>query len=99
MVILLPFAVSSYCITELYALCVLLIVLTVRFIEELAPLPPLIYNIMLSGIYYCWPKWVAQNQHQQSRHQFSLEDQSPAAWWFWLQYADFYTWPHIPTFN
>jgi hypothetical protein len=38
-------------------------------------------------------------KHPNSRHPFSPEDNDVESFTYWLQFADYYRWPHIQTFD
>ncbi|UJR35113.1 hypothetical protein I4U23_027884 [Adineta vaga] len=98
-VVILPYAVLSYGITELYALGIPMFVPSIKFLVELK----LIYDRTLIDIHYCgsylnfsdMPK-----QHPNSHHPYSPEDIiSNEGMSYWLQFADYYQLPYIQTFS
>jgi hypothetical protein len=92
--VLIPYAVLSYGITELYALGVPLFVPTPAFLAELGVMD----DMRTTDVHYC-PGVAPPSQHPNSTHPHSPEDRSSAAHLYWLQFADFYQWPHIQTFG
>ncbi|CAM4838225.1 unnamed protein product [Rotaria magnacalcarata] len=98
-VVLLPYAVLSYGITELYALGIPMFVPTIDFIVELN----LVIDRTLIDKFYCGRSLKFDDmpkQHTNSHHPFSPEDIiSPEAIHYWLQFADYYQLPYIQTFS
>jgi hypothetical protein len=97
-VVLLPYAVLSYGITELYALGIPIFVPSIEFIVKLK----LIHDRTLIDNYYCGPQLKFSDmsrQHPNSNHPYSPEDiVSTEGITYWLQFADYYQLPHIRTF-
>ena len=93
--VLLPYAVLSYGITEVYALGVPLFVPSIRFLVDLG----LLTDKNTNSPSYCGPGFVPPPQHPSSLHPFSPEDPSREAQTYWAQFADIYQWPHITTFE
>ncbi len=94
-VVLLPYAILSYGITELYALGIPIFVPTVDFLMELG----IATDTQVSSNFYCGPQWQPPPKHINAPHPYSPESRDPAAVQYWLKFADFYTWPHIATFT
>jgi hypothetical protein len=98
-VVLLPYAVLSYGITELYALEIPMFIPSIDFIVELK----LVDDRTLIDNSYCGPKLKLNDmpqQHPNSHHPYSPEDVvSTDAMRYWLQFADYYQLPHIQTFS
>lgn len=98
-IILLPYAVLSYGITELYALGIPIFVPSIDFIVQLN----IVRDRTLLDSFYCGRKLKFEDmpkQHPNSHHPFSPEDKiSPKAMAYWLQFADYYQLPHIQTFS
>ena len=93
--VLLPYAVHSFGITEVYALGIPLFVPTVSFIVELN----LLKDKNVNDAWYCGEGFVPPPQHALSQHPFSPENRSREAITYWAQFADFYQWPYISTFS
>jgi hypothetical protein len=93
--VLLPYAVLSYGITELYALGIPMFVPTARFLTALR----LLIDRCVSQHWYCGSKWVEPEQHPTSHHPYSPESEDSAAMEYWARMADYYRWPHIQTFD
>ena len=95
--IVLPYAVMSYGLTELYALRVPLFAPS----RELAAQQQrwLFTDRMLTGPQYCRGKGYTPARHPSAPHPFSPEDDSTAARRYWLQFADVYRWPHVTYFS
>jgi hypothetical protein len=98
-VILFPYAVLSYGITELYALEIPMFVPSVKFILDLGILD----DLFLTSGYYCGnlrfediPKSHPDNNNT---FPFSPEDHSRAAREYWTSFADIYQWKHIQHFD
>ena len=97
-IVLLPYAVLSYGITELYALGIPIFVPSIDFLIQLK----LVYDRTLLDNFYCGThlKFTdLPSQHSNSHHPYSPEDrESTAAMTHWLQFADYYQLPHIERF-
>ena len=93
--VLLPYAVHSFGITEVYALGVPIFVPSVSFILALN----LLQDKNANDAHYCGSNFVVPPQHPLSAHPYSPEDRSEEAQRYWVQFADFYQWPHITTFD
>ena len=97
-IVLLPYAVLSYGITELYALGIPIFIPSIEFLVQLK----LVSDRTLLDDSYCGKhlKFTdLPNQHPRSNHPHSPEDrESIAAMNYWLQFADYYQWPHIQRF-
>lgn len=98
-IILLPYAVLSYGITELYALGIPIFVPSIEFIVKLK----LVNDRTLIDGHYCGGSLKFSDmpkQHPNSNHPYSPEDLiSSEAISYWLQFADYYQLPHIQTFS
>jgi hypothetical protein len=98
-VILLPYAVLSYGITELYALEIPIFIPSIDFIVELK----LVRDRTLIDSYYCGRTLKFQDmpkQHPSSNHPYSPEDVvSTEAMRYWIKFADYYQLPYIQTFS
>ena len=96
--VLLPYAVLSYGITELYAANVPIYVPTPEFLLKLG----LMVDWRMRDKFYCGeganvpPKHPASSPHPFSP-EFDLNNTQ--AQLYWLQFADFYTWPHLQQFS
>lgn len=97
-IVLLPYAVLSYGMTELYALGIPIFVPSIEFLVQLK----LVSDRTLLDDFYCGKDLKFSdlpNQHPRSTHPHSPEDRdSIAAMNYWLQFADYYQWPHIQRF-
>lgn len=94
-VVLFPYAVHSYGISEFYANGIPMFVPTIDFLIEL--------NCMddwklLVGKFYC-PGGYNPPKHPNSTHQFDPESLAIDSQRYWLQFADFYRWPFITYFS
>ena len=98
-VVLLPYAVLSYGITELYALGIPIFVPSIDFIVHLG----LVHDRTLIDPSYCGHKLQFKDmpkQHPSSNHPYSPEDiVLPEAIRYWLQFADYYQLPYVQTFS
>ena len=98
-VVLFPYAVLSYGITELYALGIPMFVPSIEFIFKLK----LVYDRTLLDPFYCGGRLKFADlpkQHPNSNHPYSPDDTvSPEAIHYWLQFADYYQLRHIQTFS
>ncbi|KAI3642848.1 hypothetical protein MP228_012403 [Amoeboaphelidium protococcarum] len=97
-VVILPYAVLSYGLTELAAIGVPIFVPSVDFLLELGLITD---RVILSSPLYCslGQDHFVIPQHPNSSHKFSPEDESLAAKKYWLQYADFYQWKNVIQFD
>ena len=95
--VLLPYAVLSYGITELYAANVPIFVPTPKFLLRLG----LMVDWRMRDKFYCGEAIEVPPKHAKSSHpftpEFSLNDTE--AQLYWVQFADFYTWPYIQQFS
>jgi hypothetical protein len=98
-IVLLPYAVLSYGITELYALGIPIFVPSIEFIVKLK----LVNDRTLIDGHYCGNSLKFSDmpkQHPNSNHPYSPEDIiSSEAMSYWLQFADYYQLPFIQTFS
>ena len=98
-VVLLPYAVLSYGITELYALGIPIFVPSIDFLVQLK----LVHDRTLIDPFYCGRTLKFEDmprQHPNSNHPYSPEDvRSPEAIRYWLQFADYYQLPYIQQFS
>lgn len=93
--ILFPYAVLSYGITELYALGIPLFVPSAEFLVKSG----VVWDLWIGSDAYCGKGAKFPQKHPLTRHLFSPEDQSPEAKQYWLQFADYFQWPHITFFS
>ena len=98
-IVLLPYAVLSYGITELYALGIPIFVPTIEFLVQLE----LVTDRTLIDIHYCGRSLKFSDlppQHPKSTHPYSPDDLlSSEAIAYWLQFADYYQLPYIQQFS
>lgn len=94
-VVLLPYAVMSYGITELYALGVPMFVPDVDFITKLG----LVVDRTVSSSLYCNDLSIIPDPHPFTRHMYSPESNDTRSTQYWMQFADYYQWPHITQFS
>lgn len=93
--VLLPYAVLTYGLTELYALEVPIFVPTPGLLVELGTM----VDTKLSDGPYCGGKLKPQPPHPSNVHPYSPEDRSPAALRYWFRVADYYQSPHVTQFS
>eukprot|EP00668_Euglena_longa_P004810 GGOE01005634.1.p1 GENE.GGOE01005634.1~~GGOE01005634.1.p1 ORF type:complete len:446 (-),score=107.29 GGOE01005634.1:379-1692(-) len=94
-VVVLPYAVMSYSITELYAMGIPLFVPSIEMMVQNHWLVD--YSILDPA--YCGPQMSFPPKHPSSRHPCSPDFREPIAQAYWLQFADYYQWPHITVFR
>lgn len=98
-VVLFPYAVLSYGITELYALGIPIFIPSIDFIVQMN----LVRDRTLIDPFYCGHRVKFEDlpkQHSSSNHPYSPEDVlSPEAISYWLQFADYYQLPYIQRFS
>lgn len=92
--VLIPYAVLSYGITEMYALGVPLFVPTPEFLVQLGSM----VDVRTTDGFYCGPATIPPPPAANVTHPYSPEDRSVEASVYWYRFADFYTWPHITQF-
>ena len=101
--VILPYAVMSYGMTELYTLAMPLFVPSMKMMKEYPGLYP--NDRTITGPFpeprlYCPGMYdIIPEKHPSSRHPHSPESNSTDAKYYWLQFADFYQWPHITYFD
>jgi hypothetical protein len=93
--IVLPYAVTSFGIIEVYALGVPMLVPDPAFLYKLGTMDD---RRMRDGP-YCGGSVEVPKQHKDSSHPYSPEDADFESFSYWIKFADFYTWPHIQTFS
>lgn len=92
--VLFPYAVHSYGITELYALGIPLFVPTIRFLFQLKCMT----DYQHKESHYCAGK-VSISRHPNSRHTLDPEESTFESFSYWVNFADYYRWPHITYFD
>ena len=101
--VILPYAVMSYGMTELYTLGMLLFVPSMKMMKEYPGLYPndrTMTGPVLAPSLYCAEMYdIIPEKHPSSRHPHSPESNRTEAKYYWLQFADFYQWPHITYFD
>ena len=100
-VIFVPYAVMTYAISELYALNIPMIVPSIKFYRTVFD-----YGFgkdrVTHGGYYCMRGEELGKPHPTSLHPYSPNvyasvDQEAES--YWLQFADYYHWPHVTYFD
>ena len=98
-VVLFPYAVLSYGITELYALGIPIFIPSIDCIVQMN----LVRDRTLIDPFYCDRRVKFEDlpkQHSSSNHPYSPEDVlSSEAISYWLQFADYYQLPYIQRFS
>jgi hypothetical protein len=94
-VVMFPYAVMSYGITEVYAMGIPMFVPTIPFLRAL----DMTHDRRNRDDPYCGRDAGVPPKHPSSAHPFSPEDDDEASFTYWLQFADLYQWPHIQTFD
>lgn len=96
-VVLFPYAVLSYGITELYAANVPIFVPSPDFLIRLG----LMVDWRMRDKFYCGDAIEVPPRHVKSSHPFSPEFDlnNTEAQLYWLNFADYYTWPYITQFS
>ena len=99
-VIFIPYAVMTYKITEIYSLSIPMIFPSIKFIRDvLHGFGP---DRTPHGSNYCKNFPEVGERHPTSLHPYSPDKQAsvdPEAEYYWLQFSDFYEWPHITYFD
>ena len=101
-VVFLPYSVMSYTLTELYSLCIPLFVPSMSFIHNVRRT---VKNdrSSLSKFYCNYPELdKTMKAHPSSTHPYSPNvdmTEDPEAESYWLQFADFFYWPHVTYFD
>ena len=100
-VVLLPYAAHSYGITEVYAMGIPMFVPSLKFLVDLKFAgDKIIMKDFHATCYVPHQHPLGEPpQHPLSHFPYSPEDRSREAEEYWLQFSDFYDWPHITTFN
>lgn len=98
-VVIMPKTCMSWGISDIYALGVPMFVPSIPFLMELKH----VEDLHIRDGFYCGPNWQPPPPFRlangSTTHPFSPEDLSVEAQSYWLQYADYYQWPHIATFS
>lgn len=93
--ILIPYAVHSYGMTELYALGVPLFVPAPEFLYSLKSM----VDFQHKADFYCGGRSSPPARHPKSFHELNPESSEKSSFMYWIKYADFYRWPHITYFS
>jgi hypothetical protein len=93
--ILIPYAVHSYGMTELYALGVPLFVPAPEFLYSLKSM----VDFQHKADFYCGGRSSPPARHPKSLHELNPESSEKSSFMYWIKYADFYRWPHITYFS
>ena len=101
-IVFLPYSVMSYTLTELYSLCIPLFVPSMSFIRNVRRTVT-DDRSSLSKL-YCNHSELdqAMKPHPSSIHPYSPNvdiAEDPEAEMYWLQFADFFYWPHVTYFD
>ena len=99
-VIFIPYAVMTYKITEIYSLSIPMIFPSIKFIRDV--LHGFGLDRTARGSHYCENFPEVGERHPTSLHPYSPDKQAsvdPEAEYYWLQFSDFYEWPHITYFD
>ena len=101
-VVFLPYSVMSYTLTELYSLCIPLFVPSMSFIHNVRRTVT-DDRSSLSKFYCNYPELdKTMKAHPSSTHPYSPNvdmTEDPEAESYWLQFADFFYWPHVTYFD
>ncbi|XP_061179250.1 uncharacterized protein LOC133187875 isoform X2 [Saccostrea echinata] len=101
-VIFFPYAVHSYKITELYSLNIPLFFPSLKYFQENGGLGS---DRTSTSAPYCQHDkdlWKKMKKHPSSYHSFNPNSEfkdRPEDEMYWLQFSDFYDWPHIQYFD
>ena len=100
--VFLPYSVMSYKLTELYSLCIPLFVPSMSFIHNVRRTVTKDRS-SLSSFYCNHPELdKTMKAHPSSTHPYSPNvdmAKDPEAESYWLQFADFFYWPHVTYFD
>ena len=94
-VVIFPYAVFSYGITELYAMGLPLFVPDPLFLLALGTLS----DWKVSDKWYCGADVQPPERHPLSSHTLSPEGRDHESNMYWVQFSDFYQLPHITMFS
>ena len=100
-IVYMPHSVMSYTLTELYSLTVPLFIPSMKFLQTLKPLGP---DRSSLSAYYCKNPGLDEKvkPHPSTLHPYSPNVEAevdPEAEYYWMQFADFFHWPHIVHFD
>ena len=99
-VVFVPYAVMTYKITELYSLNIPMIVPSIKYYRTI--LHGFGPDRVTHGGFYCMRDKELGRPHPTSLHPYSPNVQASVdqeAESYWLQFADFYRWPHVTYFD
>jgi len=101
-VVFLPYSVMSYKLTEIYSLCIPLFMPSMTFIRNVRR--TVTYDRSSLSSTYCNNAGLdkVMKAHPSSIHPYSPNidmDKDREAEFYWLQFADFFHWPHIIYFD
>ena len=101
-VVYIPYAVMSYKLTELYSLCVPMFMPSMKFIRNIGRTVQ--HDRSSLGFWYCHNQDLNEQMkaHPNSPHPYSPNIDMPQdseAEFYWLQFADFFQWPHVTYFD
>ena len=102
--VFLPYAVMSYKITELYVLGIPLFFPSMKYLRNIKPIGD---DRTILAQYYCAHTGLGLKDsdmvaHPNSTHPYSpnlQENVDKESEYYWLQFADFFQWPHITYFD
>ena len=100
-VVYMPHSVMGYAMTELYSLAIPMFMPSMKFMQNIKGLGP--DRSSLSG-YYCGKPALDKDMppHPCSTHPYSPNVEAavdPEAEYYWMQFADFFQWPHVVHFD
>ena len=100
-IVYMPHSVMSYTLTELYSLTVPLFIPSMKILQTLKPLGP---DRSSLSVYYCKSPGLDEKMkpHPSTLHPYSPNVEAevdPEAEYYWMQFADFFHWPHIVHFD
>ena len=100
-VVYMPHSVMGYAMTELYSLALPLFMPSMKFMQTIKPLGA--DRSSLSALYCKNPKLDKDiKPHPCSLHPYSPNVEAkddPEAEYYWMQFADFFQWPHVVHFD
>ena len=96
-VVMLPYAVHSYGVVEVFSLSIPIFTPTIDFALELQLFTD--KNVADMCIHYCGAEFIPPPADPNSPHPFSPEDRSLEAQRYWLRFGDLYQYPYIQYFK
>ncbi len=94
-IVILPYAAMSYSIVDFYISNIPIFVPSIKLMNVLKN----VNDRTLKHETYCGSGSKDIEPHASSTHPFSPNDDSDEPYKYWLQYADYFQWPHVTIFE